>query len=257
MYRKHSESMRIAVLDAYWEAEFSVRKVARLFHIGVQTIYRWVAIEQLRARQAQSALVAREPEPEPEPFVNRGRKKLLSEPAQRAILVHLEHRKILEWVEVSAMLHRQFQLQPSKSTVYRCLAAHNMSYKKTHFRERRTDPNKMQAFRRAIQQTPHSSIVSLDESSFDTHLTPLYGWSRKGTKCIVFPRKSRRSRKRFSLLLATSNQQVLAWQLVEGSFNKQRFMTFLEHKLLPAMIPHPHICAICSWTMWPSTTRKR
>jgi hypothetical protein len=80
-----------------------------------------------------------------------------------------------------------------RSTIYRLLARHQLTYKKAHFRGKRTDAGKLIAFESAVGAVPVSGFVSLDEASFDTHMTLLYGWSTKGTKCVFYPRHSKRA----------------------------------------------------------------
>jgi transposase len=42
-------------------------------------------------------------------------------------------------------------------------------------------------------------------------------------------------------LMNVSSNKVVAWQLVKGSFNKVRFLAFLEEHLIPAMQDRPHL----------------
>ena len=50
-------------------------------------------------------------------------------------------------------------------------------------------------------------------------MTPTHGWSERGKKCIFLPKQP---------------IKPVAWQVVVGSFNKQRFISFLQDKLLTA-----------------------
>lgn len=46
MFVKHSESIRKAVIQAYHAGSLTIRRIAKLFCIGVQTIYRWLKQSQ-------------------------------------------------------------------------------------------------------------------------------------------------------------------------------------------------------------------
>jgi transposase len=129
----------------------------------------------------------------------------------------------------------------SNSTIYNYLHRERISHKRTSVRTRPTDANKLRAFRETVAEVDHNTIVSLDEASFDTHMVRKYGWSRVGEKCLVIPENGRKRRERHSLMMAVSSGEVVAWQLVEGSFNKLRFLSFLETHLLPAMAVRPHL----------------
>jgi transposase len=232
MYRKHSESFKLAVVRFYQAALMPVRMLARYCGIAVQSIYRWV-----RPYLVRSGLVP--PESPAPSAVRRGRKQKLTIAAQQQIVRTIKISKTINWPRLHLMLERKFQVRVHRSTIYRVLSRYQLTYKKAHFRDKRTDAGKLLAFESAIGAVPVSSVVSLDEASFDTHMTPLYGWSTKGTKCIFYPRHSKRARKRFSLLLAICNERVLAWQLVVGAYNKQLFLAFLRERLLPSLVTVP------------------
>jgi transposase len=69
-------------------------------------------------------------------------------------------------------------------------------------------------------------IISIDESSFYFNDTPRYGYSRRGTRCNVCVDVPKR--RRVTLLMAVANDQVLGYQLFNGSANKERFAAFLQ-----------------------------
>jgi transposase len=208
--------------------------LARYFCISVQSIYRWARPYLVNA----GILPTPPPTSSPVP-ARRGRKQKLTAAAQQQIVRTVKASKTINWSRLNLMLERKFHVRVHRSTIYRLLAQHQLTYKKAHFRGKRPDAVKMHAFKAAIAAVPMWSLISLDEASFDTHMTPLYGWSEKGSKCIFYPRCSKRARKRFSLLLAICNERVLAWQLVVGSFNKQLFLSFLRERLLPSIVNCP------------------
>jgi transposase len=236
MYREYSELFKRAVVRFYQSALMPVRMLARYFCISVQSIYRWA-----RPYLVNAGILPPPPPPPPPsslPPVRRGRKQKLTAAAQQQIVHTVKSSRTINWSRLHLMLERKFHVRVHRSTIYRLLAQHQLTYKKAHFRGKRPDAAKMHAFKAAIAAVPTSSLISLDEASFDTHMTPLYGWSEKGSKCIFYPRHSKRARKRFSLLLAICNERVVAWQLVVGSFNKQLFLS-LRERLLPSLVDCP------------------
>jgi transposase len=232
MYREYSEAFKRAVVRFYQAVLMPVRMLARFCGIAVQSIYRWVRPYLVRDELAP-------PVPPAPPAARRGRKQKLTVAAQQQVVRTVKTVKTINWPRLHLMLERKFHVRVHRSTIYRVLARHQLTYKKAHFRGKRTDAGKMRTFESAIRAVPVSGIVSLDEASFDTHMTPLYGWSTRGSKCIFYPRHSRRARKRFSLLLAICNERVIAWQLVVGAYNKQLFLSFLRERLLPALVDIP------------------
>jgi transposase len=168
------------------------------------------------------------------------RRHKLTTGGRRFLINRVKKDKFLDCAVLRATISRRFKKEISDSTIYNYLAAARMSYKKTSFRGKLTDATKLAEFRERISQTPLDSIVSLDEASFNTHMVRRYGWSSIGEKCIVRPKEGTK-RETFSLMMAVSSNEVVAWQLVKGSFNKVRFLAFLEEHLIPAMQYRPHL----------------
>lgn len=70
-------------------------------------------------------------------------------------------------------------------------------------------------------------LISIDEFSIITNRTSLNGWSLKGTDCIInLPYVS--PNKRYSLLMATSDKQILKYKLIEGSIKTDNFIKFMD-----------------------------
>jgi transposase len=168
------------------------------------------------------------------------RRHKLTSGGRRFLINRVKKDKFLDYASLRTTIFRKYQTEISDSTIYKYLAAARMSYKKTSFRRKVTDAAKLTEFREKIAQIPLDSIVSLDEASFNTHMVCRYGWSPIGEKCIVMPKEETRC-ETFSLLMAVSSNEVVAWQLVKGSFNKVRFLAFLQEHLLPAMQDKPHL----------------
>ena len=92
-------------------------------------------------------------------------------------------------------------------------------YKKKKFN------NLKNRFNRDIKNTNINNIVSIDESSFDTHIHANYGWSLKGTPIEVIKKKPR---ERFSVISGITNKKVIYTELVKGSVNKVGFTGFMS-----------------------------
>ena len=73
-----------------------------------------------------------------------------------------------------------------KSSIYDIIKAFKITRKKIKKRIVLKDMNyikeKIIEFKKKVKNIPKDSIISIDESSFDTHLTPLYGWSVAATQ---------------------------------------------------------------------------
>ena len=169
------------------------------------------------------------------------RSRKLNVGARRFLINRVKKDKFLDCMDMRRVIAGKYNKQISNSTIYNCLSEHKITYKQTSLRTKPTDAGKLKEFRERIEQTPLDSIVSLDESSFDTQMVRKRGWSPVGEKCIVIPRNGGKGRKRFSLMMAVSSGEVIAWQVLEGSYNKERFLSYLRDVLLPVMQTKPHL----------------
>ena len=80
-----------------------------------------------------------------------------------------------------------------------------------------------------------ADLVFVDESGANRALVPLYGWAPRGERaCGQAPRNRGRNT---SLLAAMDAGGLVATMTVEGSTNKEVFLTYLEHVLCPALHP--------------------
>ena len=83
-------------------------------------------------------------------------------------------------------------------------------------------------FDKTIKNTEQDNIVSIDESSFDTHIDNNYGWSIKGQPINVMKKLKR---ERFSVVSSVTNKKVIYTQLVKGSVRKEQFIEFMKETI--------------------------
>ncbi|KAJ8326883.1 hypothetical protein QVD99_005350 [Batrachochytrium dendrobatidis] len=191
MFREHSDSIKQAAVAAFQKREFSVRKIAQLFQISVQTLYRWNAEalaseqNQHKTQQDQQAVAAK-PKEGRCPIFNQEEQQVVAQVVQQTGRVDTS--QIVAAVQEIRAIDAP-AIQISRRTVYRYLRKNNITHKKAHLRTKQPDPSKLAAFWQQMRlidaEQQAEPIISL-ESSFDAHMTPTYGWSKKGTKCIFF-----------------------------------------------------------------------
>ena len=70
-----------------------------------------------------------------------------------------------------------------------------------------------------------NNIISIDESSIDSHISHNKGWSKFGSKVT---KTITHTRVRYSLILSISNKKILHYQLVKGSVNGEMFFIFIK-----------------------------
>mgnify|MGYP000980155621 CR=1 FL=1 len=81
-----------------------------------------------------------------------------------------------------------------------------------------------------------NNLVSVDEMAVYLGDIPPKGWSEKGKKCFIHTKNKALKGKRFSLLMASSNKQIISFKVIEKGFKTNDFNDFfsfnIEKKLL-------------------------
>ncbi len=130
-------------------------------------------------------------------------------------------------------IKRIFNANISKSSVYRILKKHHVTNKKIYKKLTLTKKNiayEIYELKNKVANIGTQNIISLDESSFDTHICQLTGWRKKGTRINKILKASR---KRKTLTLAIKENCVLAYTITDKSSNAIKFEKFLKTELLP------------------------
>ena len=70
-------------------------------------------------------------------------------------------------------------------------------------------------FKRRIKRINKNKIISIDEVSFDTHLSPNIGWSYKGTR---IEKVDNCAKKRYTVISAVSNTKIIHNHFVSSYF---------------------------------------
>jgi len=84
-------------------------------------------------------------------------------------------------------------------------------------------------FKNEIKKDSLYNIISIDETSIDTHISNDYGWSPKGKRIET---QIRHLRIRYTVISAISNKKVLLNKIIKGSVNGQIFLDFMKELLL-------------------------
>jgi len=129
-----------------------------------------------------------------------------------------------------AAIKKKFNVQASRSGIYNILKLLKITrkkiLKKTILYDKKTMNTKIKEFKKSVKNIQRSKIISVDETSFDTHITPNYGWSEVGKKITKIQKYTY---KRFTIICAVSNKNVVHYKIIKGSANACHFKEFLEN----------------------------
>ena len=221
MPKIYSNDFKSAVLNFYFSDLFTLSNTISIFNISKSTLYNWVNSFQKFKTIFKSNI---------RPKYN---SKITNE-IQNFIVTCVIKKSIFTIKNLKRRIFKIFSVHISKSSIYRILKINNITHKKIN---NKFVPNKQNTkklvtnFLNTIKSYDSDKIISIDESSFDTNLRPIYGWNKKGRplkKIIKCPRKKRKT-----LTLAVSNNKIIGYSLVNGASNNIIFKKFLQTQVLP------------------------
>ena len=118
----------------------------------------------------------------------------------------------------------------SNATVCRILKENNISRKRIQNRIVCKDVTKIKEDRINFSNNDNSKFseyISIDESSFCITDLQKYGYSKKGQE-IKRMIKHKHNKERYSLLLAISKSQIIAYKIYNGSLNTEGYNDFIN-----------------------------
>jgi transposase len=140
-------------------------------------------------------------------------------------------------------IKRVFNINIAKSTIYKILKKLNITYKKFSKRFIMTNKKrfmqKKNDFIKFVKNINHNDIISIDETSIDTHICSKYGWNYKGHKInkTAFVGYKRR----VSLLCAISNKKILYYTIINGSADSIIFSKFIKDMIEKHKLNHKYL----------------
>lgn len=83
-----------------------------------------------------------------------------------------------------------------------------------------------------IKLCPEPYYVFLDEAGIKTNITAMYGWAKRGARCIGYAPGAWKS---YTMLAAIGINKIIEGILIDGAVNKPAFKYFMEDLLLPQL----------------------
>ncbi len=106
------------------------------------------------------------------------------------------------------------------------MLASKITLKKVSTAYNEADVVRQQTFLSTLSQHSNKSWIALDEAVFFLNRSRKYAWSTRGKSAIVKKPGSRG--KMHSLILTTSPDGVVKWDLIQGNINSTHFHLFLS-----------------------------
>ena len=221
MPKIYSLDLKISVIAFYNSDLFTIENCLYIFNISKSTLYNWINLN----KQNDLQIISNKR--------NNYNSKITNE-IQKYIITYVSKRNIFSTKNLRKCISRIFNVNISKSSIYRILKINNITNKKVTQKiipKKINNKEKINELLQKVKLIDSNQIISIDESSFDTHMNPNYGWSKKGNKITKIFNTPRRIRK--TLTLAVSKNKIIGYNIINGASNTQNFKNFLENKILP------------------------
>lgn len=80
-----------------------------------------------------------------------------------------------------------------------------------------------------ISLVPDENIIYLDESGFNLHVNPIYGWALQGENAYLTTPNNRG--RNVSLMATICSSGLISYELMQGSYNADHLVQYLENGL--------------------------
>ena len=170
----------------------------------------------------------------PTPYLKPGPQPKIPTFAQEGLLDLSEQDPQATLAEFVDLLDEEYDITVDKSTVSRTLKELKITHKRVERTNQAQDAVLRADFEARICEYEPEQVVYVDESAANEHTAhSRYGWSPRGTACRV--RYAGRRSRRWSILPAMGLNGYVDYDLYHGSYNKERFLNFIERLLATKM----------------------
>jgi len=126
------------------------------------------------------------------------------------------------------LIKKKYRITSSKTSIYRILSQMKIVKKKVRRKliyNKDLIKIKRNNFKKTIANINVNDIISIDETSVDNQLYPLYGWSLKGRRIIM---QRNAVKLRYSVIMAINNNKIIHYEIIKNSANAIQFKNFIN-----------------------------
>ena len=221
MPKIYSYELKKSIINFNKSEYWHINRAIEIFNVSKSSIYSWIDLNK-------NGLLCEIPN------IRSNYNRNINDEIEKYIVIYVTNRINFVYKNLKKCIKRLFNICISKSSIYRILKKNNITNKKIYKKIIPKNKNIKQEIKLLlsnVKQIGTKHIVSIDESSFDTHISQINGWSKKGSpinKILITP-----IRKRKTLTLAIKENKVLAYNLINNSSNAINFENFLKKDVLP------------------------
>ena len=125
-------------------------------------------------------------------------------------------------------INKKYKTVISKTSIYNILKINKITLKRTKTKfiySKEKLQIQIDNFKNKINKINKNNIISIDETSIDTHIDSNYGWSKQGKSIII---EKTNLRLRYSVISAISNKKNIHTNIIKGSVDGDTFLDFIK-----------------------------
>jgi transposase len=215
IHKHYDINFKLCVIRNYYSNKYKIKELLDIFQISNGTLYNW--INKFKTNQLDN----RKQKPEK-----------LSGNMKCWIKAYILRKVNFDYKKVLSLITKKYKINISKSLLYTCIHDLNLTKKKINKRfiytKEHIRKQQLINFKNKISQYDFTKIISIDETSIDTHISYNYGWCCKGNKLIKI---NKNLRIRYTVISAISNNKVILNKIIKGSSNAIIFLEFIKELL--------------------------
>ena len=221
MPKIYSYDLKIAIIKFNKSSYWNIKEAINIFGVSKSSIYNWINLCKTNILPIKSNVRIK--------YASK-----ITIEIEKYVMMYVKKRITFNKKNLNRCIKNTFDKTISATSIYEILKRNNLSYKKIGKKIIPTNMNidsEVNNLKKEVRKYDSNKIVSLDETSFDTHIRATYGWSKKGEPIKKIINTSVRHRK--TLTLAITKSGVIGYNVVNGSSNTINFHNFLEKSVLP------------------------
>jgi transposase len=192
---------------------YKISDILRIYNISNGSLYNWVKCDKTNSLKEKASY----------------NKTSKYTPAIKCyIRSYVLKRKVFDYNKLIKLIQKKYNIKASKTSIYDILKCMDLTRKRIHkkylYGNQLLHKEKLEKFKSQIKSIKRDDIISIDETSIDTRMLPLYGWNVKGKKLEM---KVNALKKRYTLICAISNKRIIQYKIINGSANAEHFKDFL------------------------------
>ena len=212
MVNNYPEFFKRLVVNKYNDRKIKISKLLDTYNISNGSLYNWI-----NKVKCNESLIKKQ----------YNKKSKYTGAIKCYIRSYVIRNHTFDYRKLLLLIQRKYNVTASKSSIYRILA--NMTITRKRVRRKLIYKKKniiisRRKFKETIKLINGDDIISIDETSIDNQLCPIYGWSPKGKRIII---NRNAVKERYTIITAISKEKIIHHNIIKGSADANHFRTFI------------------------------